>query len=123
MIALAAAMLVGAFVLPDEARAGLIGGAAAVAASGAFLAYLDWPSKRDAPPGKERADAYVIDARLTGGEATGFQVVEMTLEVRPKRGVPFQVTRKFVGVSGRIEQGQKLSVFYDPADPQRIELA
>jgi hypothetical protein len=44
--------------------------------------------------------------------------------VRPKEGTPFQVKRKFsAGRLGRIEQGRQLEVAYDPADPQRVELA
>jgi len=123
MIGAAIAMVVGAFALPDEARIGLLGGAVGVGGSGLLLAYLDWPSRSKAPAGKVRADAFVIDVRLTGGEAAGSRMVEMTLEVRPKDGVPFQVTRKFLATMSRIESGQKLAVHYDPANPDRVELA
>jgi hypothetical protein len=44
--------------------------------------------------------------------------------VRPKDGVPFQVKRKFsAGRLGRVEQGRQLEVVYDPANPQKLELA
>jgi hypothetical protein len=51
-------------------------------------------------------------------------MVELTLEVQPKDGLPFQVKRKYsAGRLGRIEQGRRLDVVYDPADPQRVDLA
>ena len=51
-------------------------------------------------------------------------MVELTLEVRPKDGVPFQVKRKFsAGRLGRIEQGRRLDVVYDPANPEKLDLA
>lgn len=83
---------------------------------------LSWRSRNKPPEGMVRADAFVLAARLTGGEAAGSRMVEMTLEVRPKGGVPFQVTRKFVGTMSRIEPGQKLAVNYDPVNPDRVEL-
>jgi hypothetical protein len=50
--------------------------------------------------------------------------VELTLEVRPKDGIPFQTKRKFsAGRLGRLEHGRTLEVVYDPADPRKIELA
>jgi membrane-bound ClpP family serine protease len=123
MIGLGIAMIVGAFVLPDEARIGLIGAAGGVGGSGMILAYLNWPSRRKPPEGMVHADAFVLAARLTGGEAAGSRMVEMTLEVRPRGGAPFQVTRKFVGAMPRIESGQKVAVNYDPVNPDRVELA
>jgi hypothetical protein len=87
------------------------------------LAYLSWPSRRKPPKGLVCADAFVLAARLTGGEAVGSRMVEITLEVHPKGGVPFQVTRKFVGAMSRIEAGQKVAVTYDPVNPDRVELA
>ena len=87
-----------------------------------ILAYVNWPSRRKPPEGMVRADAFVLAARLTGGEAAGSRIVEITLEVHPKGGVPFQVTRKFVGVMSRIESGQKVAVNYDPVNPDRVEL-
>jgi hypothetical protein len=51
-------------------------------------------------------------------------MVELTLEVQPKDGLPFQVKRKFsAGRLGRIEQGRRIDVVYDPTDPQKVELA
>jgi hypothetical protein len=51
-------------------------------------------------------------------------MVELTLEVRPKGGLPFQVKRKVsAGRLGRIEQGRQIDVVYDEANPQRVELA
>jgi hypothetical protein len=51
-------------------------------------------------------------------------MVELTLEVQPKDGMPFQVKRKFSsGRVGRIEQGRRIDVAYDPVDPQKVELA
>jgi hypothetical protein len=69
-----------------------------------------------------RADAWVLDARLTDGEVIGRRMVEMTLEVRPKDGSPFQVTRKFPVTSGRVEIGSRLKVAYDPIDPEKVRL-
>ena len=51
-------------------------------------------------------------------------MVELTLEVQPEDGLPFQVKRKFsAGRLGRIEQGRRIDVVYDPADPRKIDLA
>jgi len=50
-------------------------------------------------------------------------MVELTLEVRPTDGIPFQVKRKFVADMARIETGQRMRVYYDPAEPERLELA
>jgi hypothetical protein len=71
-----------------------------------------------------RAEATILDAARTAGEVAGYPMVEVTLEVRPKDGLPFQVTRKFsAGRLGLIEQGRRIEVLYDPIDPRRIELA
>lgn len=121
--------LVGAFfaVFPpvEEARWGALGVALGCGLSGALLAYLDAPSRRrELPPGQLRAKATVLDAAGTTGSVAGYQMVELTLEVKPRDGVPFQVKRKFsAGRLGRIEQGRSLDVTYDPANPQRVELA
>jgi hypothetical protein len=126
MILAGLAMVAGGVVAPvDAARPGLIGGGVAIVLSGLLLAYLDAPSRRkDLPPGSVRAKATILDAAVTPGAVAGYQMIELTLEVRPKDGVPFQVKRKFSsGRFGRIEQGQRLDVVYDPADPQRLELA
>jgi len=121
-LAMAAAGVAG----PDAARPGLIGGAIGVGLAGALLAYLDAPSKGEKPPaGTVRGKATIIDASGTSGSVAGYQMVELTLEVWPKKGgVPFQVKRKFsAGRLGPIEAGRKLDVYYDPSNPEKIELA
>ena len=52
-------------------------------------------------------------------------MVELTLEVRPKKGgVPFQVKRKFsAGRLGPIEAGRSSTSYYDPSNPEKLELA
>lgn len=126
MIVLGLAMVVGGIVVPvDAARLGLIGGGLGVGLSGLLLAYLDAPSRgRDAPTGMQRAKATILEASGTPGSVAGYQMVELTLEVKPKDGIPVQVKRKFsAGRLGLIEPGRRIDVFYDPADPQKIELA
>lgn len=126
MIVAALAMVVAGIVIPvDAARPGLIGGAVGVGLAGLLLAYLDAPRRRDKPPpGTLRAKATILDVTGTPGAVAGYQMVELTLEVQPKDGLPFQVKRKFsAGRLGRIEQGRRLDVVYDPADPQRVDLA
>jgi len=120
--------LVGAFfaIFPpvEAARGGAIGVALGCGLAGLVLAYLDAPSRREPlPPGKQRAKATILDAAGTTGAVAGYQMVELTLEVRPKGGVPFQVKRKFSsGRLGRIEQGRSIDVAYDPANPEQLEL-
>jgi hypothetical protein len=125
-------MIVGAVVMaaagvlgPEAARPGLIGGAIGVGLAGALLAYLDAPSRREKPaPGMQRAKATILDAGSTAGSVTGYQMIEVTLEVKPKDGLPFQVKRKVsAGKLGRLEAGRRLDVVYDPSNPQRVELA
>lgn len=126
MLAPAVAMIGAGIASPIAgARFGLIGGGLAVAASGLLLAYLGAPSRREKPPpGMAPAKATILDAARTAGEVAGYPMVEVTLEVRPRDGIPFQVTRKFsAGRLGLIEQGRRIDVLYDPLDPQRIELA
>lgn len=126
MIVIALAMVIGGVVIPvDAARPGLIGGGIGVGIAGLTLTYLGAPSRKEPlPPGHVRARATILDAALTPGAVAGYQMVELTLEVRPKDGLPFQVKRKFsAGRLGRIEQGRTLEVAYDPADPQKLELA
>jgi len=121
-LVMAAAGVVG----PEAARPGLIGGALGVGLAGALLAYLDAPSKGEKPPaGTVKGRATILEASGTTGSVAGYQMVELTLEVRPKNGgVPFQVKRKFsAGRLGRIEAGRSLDVFYDPADPDKVDLA
>ncbi len=119
-------MIVAAVVGPDAARPGLIGGAIGVGLGGLTLAYLDAPSKRDKPAaGMQRAKATILDAQATTGSVAGYQMVELTLEVRPKGGgLPFQTKRKFsAGRLGVIEAGRTIDVAYDPTNPEKIELA
>jgi len=126
MILTAVAMVVAGVVVPvDAARPGLIGGALGVGLAGAVLAYLDAPRRRaEVPPGMARAKATILDGAATAGAVAGYQMVELTLEVQPEDGQPFQVKRKFSsGRLGLIEQGRRLDVVYDPANPQRVELA
>jgi hypothetical protein len=119
-------LMIGAgFVGPSAAMAGLVGGGIGVGLAGLLLAYLDAPSKRDKPaPGMQRAKATILDAGGTAGSVTGYQMIEVTLEVKPKDGLPFQVKRKVsAGKLGVIEAGRRLDVVYDPANPQHVELA
>jgi hypothetical protein len=127
MILLGIVMAIAGFIGPEAARVGLIGGALGVGLSGLLLAYLDAPSKREKPaPGMERAKATILDAGGTAGAAAGYQMIELTLEVKPKDGLPFQVKRKVsagkLGL-GRPEAGRKVDVVYDPANPQHVEIA
>jgi hypothetical protein len=126
MIVLGLAMVVGGVVIPvDAAKPGLIVGGLAVGLAGLLNAYLGAPSrKQKAPAGMQRAKATILDAAILPGSVAGYQMVELTLELRPEDGVPIQVKRKFsVGRLGRIEQGRQLDVFYDPLDPRKVELA
>jgi hypothetical protein len=124
MIVVAVVMAAAGVVGPEAARPGLIGGAIGVGIAGAVLAYLDAPSKRDKPaPGMQRAKATILDASGTTGSVAGYQMVELTLEVKPHDGLPFQVKRKVsAGKLGRIEAGRKLDVVYDPGNPEHVEL-
>src|SRR4029077_14542352 len=125
MIIGALVMIAGAVIGPDAAKPGLFGGAIGLGLGGLVLAYLDAPSKKEKPaPGMQRAKATILDAGGTAGSVSGYQMVEITLEVKPKDGLPFQVKRKVsAGKLGVIEAGRKIDVVYDPANPQRVELA
>jgi hypothetical protein len=126
MIAGAVVMVASGFFLPKEALPGLVGGGIGVGLAGLLLAYLDAPGKKDKPAkGMQRATATILDASATTGSVAGYQMVELTLDVQPKGGgLPFQVKRKFsAGRLGRIEAGRKLDVFYDPANPKKLDLA
>lgn len=71
-----------------------------------------------------RPVATILDAVALPGSVAGYQMVELTLEVRPEDGLPFQAKRKFSsGRLGRVEQGRQIDVVYDPADPQKLDLA
>jgi hypothetical protein len=128
-LALLAIALVGAVfaVAPplEAARGGAIGVMLGCGLGGVLLVYLDAPRRRaKPPPGTLRAKATILDAAATPGAVAGYQLVELTLKVQPKDGLPFQVKRKFsAGRLGRIEQGRRLDVVYDPANPQKVELA
>jgi hypothetical protein len=126
MIVVALGMVVAGVVVPvDAARPGLIGGGIGVGLAGLLLAYLDAPRRRAKPPeGTLPAKATILDAAATPGAVAGYQMVELTLEVQPKDGLPFQVKRKFsAGRLSRIEQGRRIDVVYDPANPKKVELA
>jgi hypothetical protein len=126
LIVLGLAMVVGGIVIPvDAAKPGLIIGGLAVGLSGLLNAYLGAPSRREkAPSGMERAKATILEAAVLPGSVAGYQMVELTLELRPKNGVPIHIKRKFsAGRLGRIEQDRQIDVFYDPLDPQRVDLA
>jgi hypothetical protein len=125
MILLALVMIVAGFVGPSAAMAGLIGGGLGVGIAGLLLAYLDAPSKREKPaPGMQRAKATILDAGGTAGSVSGYQMVELTLEVKPKDGLPFQVKRKVsAGKLGVIEAGRRVDVVYVPGNPQHVEIA
>lgn len=125
MLILALVMIVAGVVGPDAARPGLIGGGLGVGIAGLLLAYLGAPSKKDKPaPGMQRAKATILDADGTAGSVSGYQMVELTLEVKPKDGLPFQVKRKVsAGKLGVIEAGRRIDVVYDPGNPQHVEIA
>jgi hypothetical protein len=121
--------LIGAFfaIVPpvEAARGGAIGVALGCGLSGALMVYLSAPSRREKPPlGMLRGKATVLDAAGTAGSVAGYQMVELTLEVRPKDGMPFQVKRKVSAgkLGGQIGPGRRLDVVYDPSNPERVEL-
>jgi hypothetical protein len=87
------------------------------------MAYLDWPERRPrAASGRLRADAWVLETSPTTAEVTGYRMVEVMLEVRPKAGVPFQVKRKFVAGRANFQPGERIRVEYDPLDLERVDL-
>jgi hypothetical protein len=115
-----------AIVPPDPSiRPGMIGMALGCGIAGAINVYLGAPGRRPKPlPGMTPAKATILEARGTVGEVAGYQMIELTLEVHPRDGVPFQVKRKFsAGRLGRVEQGRRLDVVYDPANPEKLDLA
>jgi hypothetical protein len=124
MILLGLAMIAGGILGPPVAALGLVGGGLGVGLSGLLTAYLNAPERRRATaPGMTRAKATILDATVIPVSVAGFQMVELTLELQPKDGLPIQVKRKFsAGRIGRIERGRRLDVAYDPADPRRLEL-
>lgn len=125
MSAIGLAMIIAGVVVPvDAARPGLIGGGIGVGLAGLFLAYLNAPSRKPKPvAGMAPAKARILDGAVLPGSVAGYQMVELTLEVRPKNGIPFQATRKFsAGRLGRIEAGREIDVVYDLTNPDRVEL-
>jgi hypothetical protein len=125
MAVLGLGMVIAGIVVPeDAARPGLIGGGIGVGLAGLFLAYLDAPSRKEKPAaGMIPAKARILDGTVLPGSVAGYQMVELTLEVRPKDGLPFQAKRKFsAGRLGRIEAGREIDVVYDRANPERLEL-
>jgi len=126
MLVAGLAMVVGGGVVPvDAARPGLIAGGIGVGLAGLFMAYLDAPSRKPKPAeGMIKAKARILDGAALPGSVAGYPMVELTLEVRPKDGLPFQTKRKFsAGRLGRIEPGREIDVVYDRMNPERIELA
>jgi hypothetical protein len=88
------------------------------------LLYIGWPSGDDEPPGMTKAKATIVGASQVPGGVSGYPMVELELEVRPKGQMPYPVTRKFVANRlRRLEPGQVIDVRVDEADPQRVELA
>jgi hypothetical protein len=75
---------------------------------------------------KDRAKARILGVERTGKEIANFPLVKLDLEVYPKDGVPYQVSRKFVirkRYSG-LEPGQEIDVrIPDPTEPDKVELA
>lgn len=126
MCLLGLAMIVAGVAIPvDAARPGLIGGGLGVGLAGLLLGYLNAPSRKPPPPtGMIAAKARILDGTVLPGSVAGYQMVELTLEVRPRDGLPFQARRKFsAGRLGRVEPGRELDVVYDRANPERVELA
>lgn len=126
MIVLGLAMIGGGLLQPvDAAKPGLVAGGLGVGLAGLLNAYLGAPSRKEKPaPGMRKAKATILDAAVLPGSVAGFQMVELTLELRPEDSLPIQVKRRFSAARlGRVEQGRELDVVYDPADPRRVELA
>lgn len=126
MLVAGLAMIIGAVVIPvDAARPGLIAGGIGVGLAGLLMAYLDAPSRKAKPAeGMVKAKARILDGAVLPGSVAGYQMVELTLEVRPKDGLNFQAKRKFsAGRLGRIEAGREIDVVYDRMNPERVELA
>jgi hypothetical protein len=79
----------------EGSRWGGIGVALGCGLGGLTLAYLDAPSRKEKPkPGMVEAKATVLDGEVLEGSVAGYQMVELTLEVRPKGGAPFQAKRR-----------------------------
>jgi hypothetical protein len=86
--------------------------------------YIGWPSGEGGARGMKKAKATILGISRVPGDVTGYRLVELQLDVRPKGQMPYPVTRKFVANRFRdLEPGQVIDVRVDPTDPQRIELA
>jgi hypothetical protein len=86
--------------------------------------YIGWPSRDGEAADMTKAKATIMGVSAVPGDVAGYPLVELQLDVRPKGGMPYSVTRKFVASRfGRLEAGQVIDVRVDPADPQRVELA
>ena len=123
------AMAVAALLLPDAADTAqipLIGTGIVLALSGGAMAYVGAPHRarpRTVTEAGRRAKATVLEVNPVAGEATGYRMVELVLEVRPKGEMPFHVTRKFIAAKwGGHSQGDEIDVIYDPENPQRVEI-
>jgi hypothetical protein len=86
--------------------------------------YIAWPSGNGEKAGMSRAKATITGVSRLPGDVSGYPLVELQLDVRPKGQMPYAVTRKFVASRfSRLEPGQVIDVRIDPSDPQRVELA
>jgi hypothetical protein len=85
--------------------------------------YIGWPSGDGEASGMAKAKATIMGITRDPGDVTGYPLVELQFDVRPKDGMPYAVTRKFVANRfARLQPGQVIDVRFDPADPQRVEL-
>jgi hypothetical protein len=86
--------------------------------------YIGWPSGNGHDSGMNKAKATILGVAQVPGDVTGYPLVELRLDVRPKGQMTYPVTRKFVANRfTRLEPGQVIDVRVDPSDPQRVELA
>ena len=71
----------------------------------------------------QRAKATILDAAGTAGSTAGYQMVELTMEVKPKDGMPFQVKRKVsAGKLGPHRGGAQARRRLRPGQPAAVEL-
>jgi hypothetical protein len=117
------AMVVAALLGPSEALPGLLAGGLGCGASGIFLLYLAWP-------GGNKKKGKKVKARVLGAEPAGegvanYPLVKLDLEIYPKDGNPYQVSRKFIaGKFSTISPGDEIDVrIPDPTEPEKVELA
>lgn len=66
----------------------------------------------------------ILDVSGRAAMVAGYPMVVLTLEVQPEDEAPFRVKRKVSagGLRG-LDPGRRIDVVYDPAKPQRTELA